>query len=733
MMTRTMPESVKKRDGSIVAFDEAKIEHAIQRAAFDVRQDRTQADEIARRVKALVVARLARTFRGRTPGVEEIQDAVEAVLMEEGHGDVAKGYILYRERRAQVRFAKSTLGLKDDLKLPVNAVEVLKRRYLLKDNRRQIIETPSELFRRVAHHVAQAEANYRSDLGAGQAEEAFYRMMRDREFLPNSPTLMNAGTPLGQLSACFVIPVDDSIEGIFQSLADMARIHQTGGGTGFDFSRLRPRGDLVGSTKGLASGPLSFISIFDKATEVIVQGGRRRGANMGVLRCDHPDIIDFIEAKVGSSAFRNFNLSVAVTDKFMRAVADHRPFDLVNPRTGQSARQVGARALFDLIVNAAWRTGDPGLIFLDHINRHNPTPQVGRIEATNPCGEVPLLPYESCILASLNLDRMTKQGGRGPRGAGRRPQPHVPRTRGHVPERVDWDKLRDRIHWGIRFLDDVVDVNRYPLEAIQVATTGNRKIGLGLMGFADLLIRLGIPYHSREAVAFAAKLMRFVHRESRAASEKLAAERGVFPNFEKSIYAGTPRRLRNATVNTIAPTGTISIIAGCSSGIEPLFAISFVRNVLSGTRLFETNPLFEQMAKDRGFHSRELLAEVARRPSLAALKEVPSDVRKLFVTAFDVTGRQHLEIQAAFQKYTDNAVSKTINLPADATVEDVRAIYVEAHRLKCKGITIYRYGSKPGQVLSVTEEEEPRVEAAPDFVAVDTDYAGDCPGGICDF
>jgi ribonucleoside-diphosphate reductase alpha chain len=378
---------------------------------------------------------------------------------------------------------------------------------------------------------------------------------------------------------------------------------------------------------------------------------------------------------------------------------------------------VSARALFDLIINAAWRTGDPGLIFLDHVNRHNPTPEIGRIEATNPCGEVPLLPYESCILASLNLDRMTKDQGAGMR-AGR--------------AAVDWDKLRDRIHWGIRFLDDVIDVNRYSLEAIRVATTGNRKVGLGIMGFADLLVRLGIPYDSREAVAFAGKLMRFVHKESLGASEQLAAERGAFPNFEKSIYTRDGRRLRNATVNTIAPTGTISIIAGCSSGIEPLFAVSFVRNVLSGTRLFETNPLFEQMARDRGFHSQELLAEVAKRPSLAGIKEIPSDVRKLFVTAFDVTGRQHLEIQAAFQRYTDNAVSKTINLPADATVEDVRAIYLAAHRLKCKGITIYRYGSKAGQVLSVREEETPS-EKAPDFVAVDSDYAGGCISGICDF
>jgi len=550
-----------------------------------------------------------------------------------------------------------------------------------------------------------------------EVEDAFYRMMRNREFMPNSPTLMNAGTPLGQLSACFVIPVDDSVEGIFKALADMARIHQTGGGTGFCFSRLRPRGDLVGSTKGRASGPVSFMGIFDKATEVIVQGGRRRGANMGVLRCDHPDIIDFIEAKAGNEALRNFNLSVGITDRFMRAVAQNRPFDLVNPRTGRGVKRIGAHSLFDLIVNAAWRTGDPGLIFLDHVNRGNPTGQLGSIEATNPCGEVPLLPYESCILGSINLDRMTTDDD----------------GRFTGKAKVDWAKLRDRIHWGVRFLDDVIDVNRFPLESIRVATTANRKIGLGIMGFADMLIRLGIPYGDPAAVAFAGRLMRFIRRESLAASQRLAEQRGVFPNFAGSVHAAAGRKVRNATVNTIAPTGTISIIAGCSSGIEPLFAVSFVRNVLSGTRLLESHPLFEKTARDRGFYSRELLAEVARRPSLTEVKGVPGDVKRLFATAFEVSPRQHLEIQAAFQKHTDNAVSKTINLPADSTVEDVREIYLLAHRFKCKGITVYRYGSKPGQVLALSDELESQHESSPDFVAADVDYSGGCASGVCEF
>lgn len=715
--TRSAIKAVRKRDGSIVGFDASKIERAILGAALETLQDRRRAEQVALRVTQLVVTQLAGRYKGKTPGVEDIQDLIEATLMSEGYGRIAKAYILYRENRSQVRLAKTALGLKDDLKLPVNAVEVLRRRYLLKDESRRIVETPSELFRRVAHHVARAEAGYGSDARSHEAEDAFYRMMRSGEFLPNSPTLMNAGTPLGQLAACFVIPVEDSVGGIFRALADMARIHQTGGGTGFGFSRLRPRGDLVGSTKGRASGPVSFMGIFDKATEVIVQGGRRRGANMGVLRCDHPDVVDFIEAKVGSDALRNFNLSVGVTDRFVTAVVRNRPFDLVNPRTGAGVRQMSARSLFDLIVNAAWRTGDPGLIFLDQVNRRNPTPELGRIEATNPCGEVPLLSYESCILASINLDKMTTDDGDMPVGGAR----------------VDWSRLRDRIHWGIRFLDDVIDVNRYPLEAIDAATRATRKIGLGVMGFADMLIRVGIPYGTKEAVAFADRLMRFIRRESLAASERLARQRGVFPAFAKSIYARTSRRLRNATVNTIAPTGTISIIAGCSSGIEPLFAVSFVRNVLSGTRLLESHPLFERVARERGFYSRELLAEVARHPSLAKVKGVPADVKRLFATAFDVTPRQHVEIQAAFQKHTDNAVSKTINLPEDATVEDVREVYLLAHRLKCKGITIYRYGSKAGQVLSVSEEADAVPSEPSDFVSAGIDYSGGCASGVCEF
>ena len=498
------------------------------------------------------------------------------------------------------------------------------------------------------------------------------------------------------------------MDGIFDALKDMAKVHQSGGGTGFNFSRLRPQGDLVASTKGEASGPVSFMHIFDQATGVIVQGGRRRGANMGILRCDHPDLVEFVEAKMEKGRFANFNLSVGVTDAFMEAVKGNKTLDLINPRTRKAVRRMKARSLFDLIVNAAWRTGDPGLIFLDEINRRNPTPGVGSIEATNPCGELPLLPYESCNLASINLVKMIKR------------------------DSLDWAKLKDRVTWGIRFLDNVIEVNSFPLPQIAEITFANRKVGLGVMGFADMLIRLGIPYTSPEAVRFAERLMHFIHTESLNASMALARERGVFPNFEQSVYARDGMEMRNATVNTIAPTGSISIIANCSSGIEPLFAVSFVRTVLSGTRLFEVNPLFEEAARKRGIYSQELLARIAQQGSVQDIEEIPRNIKRVFVTAFDVTPQQHLRHQAAFQHYTDNSVSKTVNLPADAGIDAVREIYLTAHRLKCKGITVYRYGSREEQVLSFDYRQESEREGNV-MVAAESEYSGGCMSGTCPF
>lgn len=588
--------------------------------------------------------------------------------------------------------------------LSENAIKVLERRYLAKDQRRVVIETPLQLFRRVAKTVALAENNFKDSKNKRQdIEEKFFEMMRSLEFMPNSPTLMNAGTRMGQLSACFVLPVRDSIQDIFKTLQDMAYIHQTGGGTGFDFSSLRPKDDLVYSTKGEASGPVSFMSIYDTATGVIVQGGRRRGANMGILRIDHPDVVEFIQAKERPERFSNFNLSVAITDKFMDSFYSNGSYNLINPRTKKAVKKVKARWTFELIANAAWKTGDPGLIFIDEINRHNPTPKAGRIEATNPCGELPLLPYESCNLASLNLSKFVGDKG------------------------IDWYKLSDRIRWGIRFLDNVIEVNKFPLAEIKDITSKNRKIGLGVMGFADMLIILGIPYNSRGAVEFSGELMRFIRKESLKASEELANGRGVFPNFKKSIYAEHNLKLRNATVNTIAPTGTISIIAGCSSGIEPLFAISFKRNVLSGAGLFEVNPLFEKIIQDRKLYSSKIMLEIAKCGSIRKIKDMPKDIKKIFITAFDVKPAEHLHIQAAFQKYADNSVSKTVNLPSNASVGDVKRIYLLAHRLKCKGITVYRYGTRKEQALSFSGKNSKSKE----LINAAAEYSGGCVSSVC--
>ena len=704
-----LPQKIRKRDGSLVDFNPQKIERAIFRAALEVLGDEKEAGRVSTVTAEKVLQKVASRFKDKVPSVEEIQDIVEEALMEQGLSSIARSYILYRQEHQDLRQVKFIYGIRDDLKLPLNTLLVLKKRYLLKDDERRIIETPSELFRRVAKSISKAEAAFKSKKGKDEVEEKFLRMMTGLEFLPNSPTLMNAGTSLGQLSACFVLPVEDSMEGIFEALKNMAKIHQTGGGTGFDFSSLRPKGDLVSSTKGEASGPISFMSIFNQATGVIVQGGRRRGANMGILRCDHPDIVEFVEAKVEGNAFTNFNLSVGATDEFLEAVKANRNFDLINPRTKKKEKQLKARVLFDLIVYSAWRSGDPGLVFLDEVNRHNPTPKVGRIEATNPCGEIPLLPYESCNLGSINLSKFVSQGS------------------------IEWERLRERIWWGVRFLDDVIEVNKYPLPMIKEMTLGNRKIGLGVMGFADLLVKLGISYADSAARNLALKVMKFFRQESIKASQSLAEERGLFPNYKKSIYPKMNIKLRNATLNTVAPTGTISIIAGCSSGIEPLFALSFVRNVLSGKRLYEVNPLFEEELRRRGFYSKELLAEVGKVGSIGAMKNLPSNLRKVFVTAFDVPAEQHLRIQAAFQKYTDNSVSKTINLPADATVEDVRAIYLLAHALRCKGITVYRYGTKKEQVLSFDTRGGEEREEDFDFIMAEAEYSGGCVSGLCPF
>ncbi len=564
------------------------------------------------------------------------------------------------------------------MELSPNALTVLERRYLARDPSGHTVETPDQLLRRVAHAVAAPDAEYPGGDPAA-TEERFYARMASREFLPNSPALMNAGRELGQLAACFVVPVGDSMPEIFDAVKWAAIIQMSGGGTGFAFSRLRPAGDRVGSTGGAASGPLAFMDVFNTATDAIRQGGTRRGANMGILRVDHPDILEFIAAKLDLKRLRNFNVSVAVTDEFMAAVRSDGDYALVNPRSGRSERRLRARHVFDLMVNAAWATGDPGIIFIDRVNAAQPTPSVGEIESTNPCGEQPLLPFESCVLGSLNLERFVD---------GEKHQ-------------VDWERLRVAIGDGVHFLDNMIDANRFPLPQIERVTRANRKIGLGVMGFADLLIRLGIPYDAPRALELADEVAGFLTREARTASARLAETRGAFSNFPFSRWAerGSPP-LRNATTTTVAPTGTISILAGCSSGIEPLYAVSYVRQVLDGDRLVEVHPIFQEMAQARGIYTPELAATLAQRGGVRGLDAVPEDLQRIFPTAHDLSPETHVRMQAAFQRHVDAAVSKTVNFSARATAADVAAVYLLADELGCKGVTVYRDGSREGQVLS---------------------------------
>ena len=584
----------------------------------------------------------------------------------------------------------------DDIHLSPNARKVLERRYLLKDEQGRIVESPRGLFHRVARAVAEADLLYDKGTNLKDLEQELFDLMVNLDFLPNSPTLMNAGTEIGQLSACFVLPVGDSIREIFGAVQNMALIHQSGGGTGFSFSRLRPKDDVVKSTGGIASGPVSFMRVYDEATEIIKQGGRRRGANMGILRVDHPDILDFIRAKERGGFLTNFNISVNATDRFMESVKADGKYDLINPRTGKVSRTIRARQVFDRAMKSAWKTGDPGFIFIDEINRHNPTPHLGEMESTNPCGEQPLLPYESCNLGSINLSKMVQDGT------------------------IEWQKLRRTVHLGIHFLDNIIDVNKFPLPEIEAITKGNRKIGLGVMGFAEMLIQLGISYASDEALEVAERVMEFIQREAIEKSMELARQRGSFPNFRESLWEKKGyQSMRNATLITVAPTGTISIIADTSSGIEPLFAISFYRDILEGTRLLEVNRLFQSMAEDEGIASQELMEKVALKGSIQDVPSMPENLRRIFLTALDIPFEWHIKMQTAFQKYTDNAVSKTINLPRETTVEDVAHAYLMAYERKCKGITIFRYGSKQHQVLYVGLSKDVPVQASLEF-------SGDC-------
>jgi ribonucleoside-diphosphate reductase alpha chain len=580
------------------------------------------------------------------------------------------------------------------MNLTGNALRVLQQRYLLKDRQGKVIEVPEEMFRRVAKAVAGAE-----DLYGGHPqewEETFYSLLSNLKFLPNSPTLMNAGKDIGQLAACFVLPVDDSMNSIFDTLKNAALILQSGGGTGFSFSKLRPRSDIVRSTGGVASGPVSFMKIYNTATEVIKQGGARRGANMGILRVDHPDILDFIRIKMSEGELTNFNISVALTDAFMDALEKDGEYELVNPRSKEPAGKIRARIVFDAIVESAWATGDPGIVFIDRINRSNPTPHIGTMESTNPCGEQPLLPYEACILGSVNLSKYVRNSILKDSTFSFR----------SIDEDVDLTSLTADITSAVRFLDDAIDVNKYPVPEIERMHKGNRKIGLGVMGWADMLVLLGIPYNSKKAFGLARNLMKFIRDTARQASTDLAKVRGVFPNFEGSIYdaPGMPG-VRNATTTTIAPTGTLSIIAGCSSGIEPLFALAYKRLILDA-ELEEVNDCFFEIARKKGFYTDDLKRTIIERGTLKGIKEVPKDVRRLFRTAHEVPPEDHIEMQACFQEFTDNAVSKTINMPYRSKKEDVAKAFLLAYEKNCKGITIFRYGTaKRGTLIRFTDTD----------------------------
>lgn len=578
--------------------------------------------------------------------------------------------------------------------LTENALKVLTHRYLLKDEEGKVKETPEEMFRRVAKAIASAEGLYGGD--PKEWEEIFFNLMANLKFLPNSPTLMNAGKDIGQLAACFVLPVEDSMNSIFDTLKNAALILQSGGGTGFSFSRLRPRSDVVRSTGGIASGPVSFMRIYNTATEVIKQGGARRGANMGILGVDHPDILDFIKIKRSEGELTNFNISVSVTDAFMKALEKDEEYELINPRSKAIVGKLKAKIVFDAMVESAWETGDPGIVFIDRINRVNPTPHIGVMESTNPCGEQPLLPYEACILGSINLSKYL-------RNAILKDSSFKFRS---MKEDVDLTSLTVDINATVRFLDDAIDVNKYPLPEIEGMHKGNRKIGLGVMGWADMLILLGIPYNSKKAFGLARNLMKFMRDTARQASVELAEVRGVFPNFKNSIYdVPSMPRVRNATTTTIAPTGTLSIIAGCSSGIEPLFALAYKRLILD-TELEEVNDYFFEIAQKRGFYSDDLKTRVIEKGTLKGVKEVSNEIRKLFKTAHEIPPEDHIEMQACFQEFTDNAVSKTINMPYRSKKEDVANAFLLAYEKNCKGITIFRYGTaKKGTLVRFTDTD----------------------------
>jgi ribonucleoside-diphosphate reductase alpha chain len=678
-----MISKIKKRDGRIVKFDQEKITQAIWKAAQSVGG---KDQNLAVKISGQVVSFMQVFFKDNStiPSVEQIQDLVEKILIENGHAKTAKAYILYRQKHNELREQKEDIiGLKTDTKFSVNALKILEQRYLLKDGKGKIIETPEQMFRRVAKNIAGADKKY-PGFDPNASEEKFYNLMINKDFLPNSPTLMNAGAPLQQLAACFVLPVEDSIPDIFETVKKTAIIQQTGGGTGFNFSHLRPRGDMVNSTKGASSGPVSFMRVFDTLTSALKQGGKRRGANMGILNVDHPDIIEFITSKEHEGEITNFNISVGITDKFMKAVEKDIEYDLINPRTGKAVNRLNAKSVFELIVTKAWSNGEPGIVFLDHIDSDNPTPAAGRIYATNPCGEQPLLPHEACNLGSINISNFC------------------------VNKEIDWKRLEETVATAIHFLDNVIDVSDYKLNEIRDTVNGNRKIGLGIMGFADLLFEMDIAYNSETGIQTAEKLMSFIQSEAKKTSKTLGEKKGSFTNFPDSRYAAQGiKAMRNATVTTIAPAGTLSMIVDTTSGIEPLYALVYTKHILDGTELLYINRYFENSLKDLNIYSKDLMRQVSKTGSIQHMNDIPQILKKTFVVSSDIAPDWHISMQAAFQKFTDNAVSKTINFGANTNIDDVKRAFLSAYRSGCKGITIYRDSSRKSQILKTGNFEEP--------------------------
>jgi ribonucleoside-diphosphate reductase alpha chain len=673
---------VRKRDGSVVDFNRDKVVEAVFKAAQSVGgSDHEEAGRIA----DLAIKILNDKFKPEyVPSVEEVQDVVEKALIETGHATTAKAYIVYRHKKSVEREIKRAIGVEDDLKLPINSVQVLERRYLMRDENGKVIETPSGLFRRVAHYLASNEYKYGADDATVQRyEDGFFQIMTNFEFLPNSPTLMNAGTELGQLAACFILPVRDDIEQIFDSVKHQAIIHKTGGGTGFCFSYLRPKGDYVKSTAGVASGPMSFMSAFDNATSVIKQGGKRRGANMATMHTWHPDIEEFITMKQTPGVMENFNVSVMADDQFMHAVEENGDYELINPRNKAVIRKVSAKSIFNLIAYSAWKSAEPGMLFIDTINRSNPTPD-DPIHATNPCGEVPMPDYESCNLGSINVAKFVE----------------LDWSRTDWKKKVNWNRLRYVVRLSFQFLDNVIDLNRYPIQQIRDQTMKNRRIGLGIMGFAKMLFKMGIRYDSEQGFEVGEQIMKFINDESRKMSHELGRARGSFPNFKNSPLSAKYDSMRNATCTSIAPTGTISMIGDTSSSIEPVFALSFLKTVRAG-QYYYLDPIFEQVLKVRGLYSEDLINQVMEQGTIQHIEGVPEDVKNIFRVSHDMAADSHVRMQAAFQKNVELAVSKTINMPAEATVEDVERVYLMAWKMGCKGITIYRDSSRSEQVLHI--------------------------------